>query len=90
MTGTGTAESLITAMNLLNATRCMVTVTDWQNPAQIVATEEGVSATLGLVMSMLEQVADGIGCRAEADQRIKAGTDRAWSIIACYQGGGRA
>ncbi|MDB6179543.1 hypothetical protein PAF17_18900 [Paracoccus sp. Z330] len=85
-----TVDSLITAMSLLNSTRCLMTVTDWQNPAHVAAAQEGVDGTIELVMLMLEQVADDLGCRVEANARIKAGTDRTWSIIADHQKGGRA
>lgn len=85
-----TVDSLITAMSLLNSTRCLLTVTDWQNPAHVAAAQEGVDGTIEMVMLMLERVAEDLGCRDEADARIKEGADRTWSIIADHQHGGRA
>lgn len=87
---TAVAAHLIGAMSVVAATRCMVTITDWKNPAHVEAAEDGIRGCLDIIMSMLEHVADGMECRDAADQRINAATDQAWSIIASNQKGARA
>lgn len=85
-----TAAHLISALDLLASTRSMVTATDWTDPQQVAVAEHGIADCLGVVMVMLGYVADGLGCRSEADQSSKSATDRTWSMIAMHQNGGTA